>query len=805
MILLYINDVDRTGDLIRNSIRTTNLIQQRADSCDFGIFQNTKPSENQDVRLFIHDTIASFAGTTVTLNGYYQKNIDQFYPGQVLYIRIGDADEEKVTVQSYDEDNLQIILEAAPSGAVAQGDKIGVLDFGGVVSRVTDENVHALTQLEYRVSCSDYTKIFDKKLISDTWADVDSRHIINDFVNTTINLNNTIDNMDYDDNAAIQAEWIEGGDGDNPTIDSTDFIEGDAAGVLPWTNAGGTATFEATPTSRDISDLTGAAAGTPTEGNLMVWIKTSDQANITSLKIRIGSDNGNYAEVDIDIPSGTDYEYFSGKLADASMTGNPDWTDVDYAAVAIVETGDGEIKINGIRVNAEKSFTLYNVKPTPTFDDFRSPQLKSTSLIQLLAKTWDFLWYIDYERDIHFINIEDEVSPFGLNDASANFIDLEIETDASQIGNRVIIRGGEKTSDSTYSQAIPGDGAKREWLLKNKFKNLVVLIDDITDAHAAEAGTTDTNIKITGHGLSTGDYITNQDRREEVREITKVDVDNFTVESIPGQIPTDTITFFTIPKSVGVEGLVDETTVDYVSNSNEKSIRATDSEATLLLGMGILFVYNERVPIRIQYSNGGSIATLKASGFGDGIFDLDPVTDRNIQDVGTALATAQAKVREYSEATIEGRFRTDSYGLKAGQILHIVDSTRGIDDNYVIQRVKKAQVSGAYSDYFNYTVTFGTSSFGIIEFYQKLLATKDSIELNVDDIVETYTTSDEVVEVSDVNAVATDGGFQSSKIAETVEVSDVNQVVAYPKGTWRYEPNGAGQPLESRYNLCDYG
>jgi len=63
-----------------------------------------------------------------------------------------------------------------------------------------------------------------KKIINDTWADVDSRYIINDFLNTTVNYNSTLDNLSYANATAIRAEWIEANDGDNPNVDSSDFF-----------------------------------------------------------------------------------------------------------------------------------------------------------------------------------------------------------------------------------------------------------------------------------------------------------------------------------------------------------------------------------------------------------------------------------------------------------------------------------------------------------------------------------------------------------------------------------------------------
>lgn len=803
MLFLYINGSDRTADLEENTLRKTNQIQQRSDSMSFTIFQGTQPAENQDVRFFAGDTIASAAGATITLNGYFEREIKQFFPGQVLFIRIGDADEEKCTVLTYDEATLTLVLTAAPSGSVVAGDKIGELRFGGVVAAPEDRNVTVLANLEYDIEVVDHTKFFDHKVVSDTWADVDSRYIINDFVNTTVNYNAVLDTMSYADNASIQAEWIESGTGNNPTVDTSDFLEATASGVFSWTGSG-TATFSATPTSSDLSDLTGAASGTPTKGSLMIWLEPADYTKITSIKLRVGSDSSNYAEVTLDVPTSNSWQYRSKALTAATIMGTPVWTAADYIAVVIAETGSTSIKLNGFRLNAQNSFTLYNVESSPVFTDFRSPQLKPTSLMQILAKAWRYIWYIDYEKDIHYVDSETMSAPFALTDSSNNFTNLKRRIDQTQVGNRVIVRGGEKTSSSTYAQVIPGDNSKREWILKNKFNNLSVRIDDNSLTNSAEVGTNTTNIKITAHGFSTGDHIINRTRANAVREITVVDANNFTVETVASQTSTDSISHFKPTEDIGIEGLVDESTVEYVYNSNEKSVRASTNTATLPTTSFIRFSYNERVPIQIQYTDSANANALKALGFGDGIFDLDPITDKNIQDTNTAIALAQAKVADYANPIITGSFRTDWNGLKAGQQLSIQDSVRGIDTAYLIQSVKCSQAGGQYSDYFVYEVSFGTTLFGFIEFYQKLLATKDAIEANVDDIVDTYVTADEIVTSDDVDNVAADGGFLTGTGDEDVTSDDVDNVVDFTSGTWQFEPS-IGQPLETRFDLADFG
>lgn len=802
MILYYVNGTERSADVQANTLHITNQIQQRTDNAGFTIFQGTKPVENQDVKIWAAAKVASIVSATIVLQDTYQTNVNRFRAGQTIFLRIGESDQEKVTILSYTESTRTIVLTAVPSAAVVADDLIGELIFAGVISGVEDSNVDSLSVIEYDVTAVDYTKIFDKKLVADTWTDVDSRYIINDSVNTTVNYNRTVDSMDYADNTAIQAEWAESGDGSNPTIDSADFMEGDASANLAWTFSGGTAMWAATPTAQDYSALTGANTGTPTDGEVMAWIKTSDYADITNLYIRVGSDSLNYARVRLALRNSTDWQYCMAKLELGAITGTPNWAALDYCAVEVTETANGAIKINGIRINQTNSFTLFNVQATNEFDDFRSPQLKPSALVNLLAKTFEYVWYIDYERDIHFAPKETEPSPYEITDSSNNFTDLSIDVDASQIGNRVLVRGGEKTSASRYAQVFEGNGAAREWIMKTKFNNMEVSIDNNTGTFTADASTTTTTIKETGHGLTTGDHIVNRTRSNAVRQVTVVDADTLTVEAVPSQTTGDTISKFSVAQTLGVEGLTDETTVEYVGNSNEKSVRATATEPTLTAASFIRFEYNERLPIQVQYTDTASANALKALGYGDGIFDLDPITDRNIKDTDTAIAIAQAKVREFSNAVITGRFKTDQEGLRSGQILHINETTaRSIDDYYVIQTVTMKQRGGQFKDYLEISVVFGTTLFGWIEFMQKLLAIKDAIEVNADDIVETFVTSDETVETSDVNDIATGGGFKNAAVAEIATTDDSN-IIAETAG-WQWETS-VGQTLETRWNLFEW-
>jgi len=73
----------------------------------------------------------------------------------------------------------------------------------------------------------------------------------------------------------------------------------------------------------------------------------------------------------------------------------------------------------------------------------------------------------------------------------------------------------------------------------DRTETIHVLVKGSNDA--AESGTNTTNLKMTSHGLATGDVIINTTRSNAVREVTYVDANNVTVSAVTSQTTSDTI------------------------------------------------------------------------------------------------------------------------------------------------------------------------------------------------------------------------------------------------------------------------
>lgn len=796
---IFIGGTDRTSNLIRNAISITDQLQEKANTLSFSLTGN-KPSDYDEVKVYEAFNILAKDGTTITLDYSYLINdsAGNFRVGDTLIIDIGQAGEIEKTITAIESSSDKVKLTVTPAGADGTvGQLAGTKQFAGHITQVKDKNDSLLVNLEYSISAADYTVIFNKANVNDTFTSKDSRYIVNSFCNSVINNNQEIDEMNYADNTAIQAEWIESGDGTNPTVDTSDYREGTSSGLMNWTFAAGTATFSATPASADASEFSGAASGSPTKGVLGFWYKCTDYTKVTSFQVRVGSDSTNYMAFTV-TPTDNDWTFVGDKLTEGSKTGTPVWTAVDYIAVVVTETASSSIKLDGFRFLEEQYFRHYPyVQTSSAFDEFRVSETKPVEVMQRMSDELSWYWYIDYDRNIHLFDELVNTAPFNLTETSNNFTNLQISYDTSRLVNRQKVRGGDETSSSKYNQVTEGNSVVREWIMKNRFKNLEVFLDNNTVTHLAEVGTNTTNIKITGHGLLTDDYIVNRTRSNAVRKITKVDNDNFTVATVGSQTNGDTISFFSA-QVVGVEGIDTEAGNDYMSNFNEKSIRAASTTATLSAGQFLQFRYNEVLPIIVKRSENTSITRMKTTlGHSTGIFDGQPIIDRTIKSRTEAIATAKAVLNKYSNVIITATFETRVAGLKAGQLINIKDTTsssRNINQSFIIQTVRLKQFEEGENIY---SVTCSSLLFGMLELLQQLLKQGRKLDVNEDEVVDNVEDAYETVGVTD-SIVYTKGGEIQS---ETIGVTDsaTSDVVTPP---FKWAPSGT---KKARWNLFVWG
>lgn len=248
---------------------------------------------------------------------------------------------------------------------------------------------------------------------------------------------------------------------------------------------------------------------------------------------------------------------------------------------------------------------------------------------------------------------------------------------------------------------------------------------------------------------------------------------SFTLDYKP---QTLTMTVAGTPQTLGVEGFVDEATVQWVYNFNEKVVRKTSGTSTPGAGAAIVFTYYPYTPIRVQVTSPASIAAMQALTGGDGVYDSAAINDASLSSFIDARTRGQAEINDRANAVQTATFETDWDGLKSGSYIHITDTSRGVDADFLIQKVSWKQ---QYKDRFKYNVTASTTLFGIIEFLQMLLKKLDKIDVSTSELVDTIVNADETITITGaVSSTAADkkvyAALKKKKVFDFVGLSGSN-------------------------------
>lgn len=120
--------------------------------------------------------------------------------------------------------------------------------------------------------------------------------------------------------------------------------------------------------------------------------------------------------------------------------------------------------------------TTANVLEGVTIEQISFNYLQPSQCIRKLAELSGRHWYIDYDKDIHYFPLTTNTAPFDIDDNTGYYWGLKVDKDASQIKNRVYVRGGTKLSEFTQYIEV-GDGEKRQFVLPDKPHDVTVYVD----------------------------------------------------------------------------------------------------------------------------------------------------------------------------------------------------------------------------------------------------------------------------------------------------------------------------------------
>ena len=136
--------------------------------------------------------------------------------------------------------------------------------------------------------------------------------------------------------------------------------------------------------------------------------------------------------------------------------------------------------------------TTTNVVEGVTIDQISFNYIQPSQAMRRICDLTGRNWYIDYSKDIHYFPLTTNTAPFNITDSSANYYDLSITEDATQLKNRVYVRGGTKLSDATNYE-VKGDGVANKFPLPDKPHNVTVKVNGVTKSLGIK------NIDLTGY------------------------------------------------------------------------------------------------------------------------------------------------------------------------------------------------------------------------------------------------------------------------------------------------------------------
>lgn len=161
------------------------------------------------------------------------------------------------------------------------------------------------------------------------------------------------------DSLTANGTWAASGDASNLGIDEVTYSEGN--GALNFDVSAGTSLIitNSSLSAYDFSELQNVSAIT-----MDIWLPTI--TNFTSVRLRFGSSSGDYWEVTATVPAGnaslkTGKNKFAFRWVDASETGTPDATAIDYMQIVLTysaSTTDTDFRIDDIRIGREVEMEL---------------------------------------------------------------------------------------------------------------------------------------------------------------------------------------------------------------------------------------------------------------------------------------------------------------------------------------------------------------------------------------------------------------------------------------------------------------
>ncbi len=172
-----------------------------------------------------------------------------------------------------------------------------------------------------------------------------------------------------------------------------------------------------------------------------------------------------------------------------------------------------------------------------------------------------------------------------------------------------------------------------------------------------------------------------------------------------------------VTKTIGLESVDDESGYDYMYSQREKYIRCSSHTTTPANGATMSFTYKYPMDVITMVEDLASQQAIAAIQGGDGIYE-HKIVDDSLITIEAAEAAGQADLAEYANPQVKGSFETEIAGFAPGQLLTINLPQRGINNQFIIQKVNISTIGNKLI----YKVSYGGKLKGIPDLLQALVS-----------------------------------------------------------------------------------
>lgn len=338
--------------------------------------------------------------------------------------------------------------------------KDSVLIFGGDIVRV-EETVDGAKNIAYDVIVKDYTHRFDRYLVQESYQSLPVLNIIIDIVNRYANKNNNLEVANFQTTEI----WT------GSTADTTHYRNGTQGQKVTSTNAVMQAAyrnvfFDLQPTGYASTDYI----------ELSVYV--DDVTKLSATVIKLGDATlTNYFSKTITSSLVTGWNYLRVLKSAFSSTGSPSWNAIYKIQLEVTAAAGQTVNLtfSNWRVVKTGMFSwTHSTTAIQTVNYIAFKYEQGSKCIQQLAELFNWNWYIDENKDVHFFAMFDEITTFNLDDTGGKFAfnSLEIRKEADQLRNSIYVRGGDYLASAiTENLSQQADGNNKVFLLGYKYAN----------------------------------------------------------------------------------------------------------------------------------------------------------------------------------------------------------------------------------------------------------------------------------------------------------------------------------------------